>query len=352
MVRVTATRIGYWIWRVYLLASKGKDCSLILLYHCIGDPSPYVHPPQLVSVPNFEDQLRTLKRFNVISLLDYARGHSQQALGRSLIITFDDSYRHNYLNALPLLKKYRLQATFCIPTGFIDEPTTGFWDKIWFLLSQTDHEKLTITTDHETTYSLTGTGNKLAAFHELNTFAIENDHRTGHTRHFIDTLAKKLEVDVGAYPSSDLVLSWDEIRDLASEMEVGSHTVSHWKLSKLDEHTEVDEIAQSKELIEHHTGKPCVLFAYPQGDFTVRTQRVIRETGYLCAASTIPGTNYAQTDPYELRRFTVPNIGGYAFKYWLMRKHLSSSATLRKLMEWLRARDIKRFAPAEITWRR
>jgi peptidoglycan/xylan/chitin deacetylase (PgdA/CDA1 family) len=51
---------------------------------------------------------------------------------KSVIITFDDGYRDNYENALPLLVARDMTATFFISTDFIDEERPAYlsWDMV------------------------------------------------------------------------------------------------------------------------------------------------------------------------------------------------------------------------------
>ena len=47
------------------------------------------------------------------------------------VITFDDGYRSNYLNALPLLKKYNLKATIFLIFNFIGKENYLNWNEIF-----------------------------------------------------------------------------------------------------------------------------------------------------------------------------------------------------------------------------
>lgn len=90
----------------------------ILTYHSVADA-----PAKLSITPEtFEKHMNILKaEFSVISLEDLVhRIYNQSFLGEyEIIITFDDGYKDNYINALPILRKYNLPATFFITTGFI-----------------------------------------------------------------------------------------------------------------------------------------------------------------------------------------------------------------------------------------
>jgi hypothetical protein len=52
-------------------------------------------------------------------------------------------------------------------------------------------------------------------------------------------------------------------------------------------------------------GEPVKTFAYPCGKkthFTERDKRALQDAGYVCAVTTMFGTNDGRRDPYELRR--------------------------------------------------
>jgi peptidoglycan/xylan/chitin deacetylase (PgdA/CDA1 family) len=127
---------------------------------------------------------------------------------------------------------------------------------------------------------------------------------------WIERLLQRLEVDeeVGA---SDLMLGWEEVREMSLEgISFGAHTVTHPVLSRVSIDEAREEIAVSKVEIERRLGTAVRAFAYPNGrreDFTERTKLLLREAGYTCAVTTIPGTNQARSngepcDLMELRR--------------------------------------------------
>lgn len=98
----------------------------ILMYHYLSVPPPDADRIRIdlsVSPAMFEQQLAYLKEngYTTLSLGDL---YDALAGGRGLpakpvILTFDDGYRDAYENALPLLKKYGMRATFFIVTDFI-----------------------------------------------------------------------------------------------------------------------------------------------------------------------------------------------------------------------------------------
>ncbi len=75
--------------------------------------------------------------------------------------------------------------------------------------------------------------------------------------------------------------SWDEITALGSGWEIGSHSVSHRKLSKLSKEEVRQEMIESKKIIEEKTGRTVKVFSYPHGRASVDTEVIAHEVGYM-----------------------------------------------------------------------
>lgn len=104
-------------------------------------------------------------------------------------------------------------------------------------------------------------------------------------------------------------LSWRQVKEISdSGIEVGSHTLSHPDLTKLDGDAASKEISESKKKIEDMIGKKVESFAYPFGSkqsFNDRIKQIVKDSGYERAYTNIMGSNGAGKDPYELRRIRV-----------------------------------------------
>ncbi|HOI42540.1 MAG TPA: polysaccharide deacetylase family protein [Elusimicrobiales bacterium] len=82
----------------------------ILMYHKVGDPPPGDRLPKLwVRTADFRRQMDWLKKrgYAVMTLRDLAAvyGRGQEPPERSAVITFDDGYRNNLTEALPVLEE-------------------------------------------------------------------------------------------------------------------------------------------------------------------------------------------------------------------------------------------------------
>ncbi|MHC4525877.1 MAG: polysaccharide deacetylase family protein, partial [Planctomycetota bacterium] len=54
----------------------------------------------------------------------------------AVAITFDDGYENNKSIALPILEKYNIIPTFYVPTGFIDNRKTFWFDRFDYVIQQ------------------------------------------------------------------------------------------------------------------------------------------------------------------------------------------------------------------------
>jgi peptidoglycan/xylan/chitin deacetylase (PgdA/CDA1 family) len=100
-------------------------------------------------------------------------------------------------------------------------------------------------------------------------------------------------------------------------VEFGAHTGSHAILSKLTPAEQRDEIGRSIREVSTVTGRPCHLFAYPNGtfeDYDGSTLAILREAGISVAVTAEKGSNDRATPPLELRRYAIggePSMRGF-----------------------------------------
>ena len=121
---------------------------------------------------------------------------------------------------------------------------------------------------------------------------------------------------VGNYMNTDGYMSAEQIKELAaSGWEVGSHSMSHRDLRKLDLESQKFEIVDSRELLQKETGASVDTFAYPFGFMGSSGGEFVHVAGYTAAM----GLGYT-------------NDQGKSNLFWLQRRDVQG------------AYDIKRFA--------
>ena len=107
------------------------------------------------------------------------------------------------------------------------------------------------------------------------------------------------------FPSRGIVTR-DELRELATAgMSIGSHTLTHPRMTEIAPEEALREARDSKHQLEDLIGKAVRHFAYPYGLFNEAAKDAVRNAGYSSAASTRSGFNAPDCDLFELRRIDV-----------------------------------------------
>lgn len=102
-------------------------------------------------------------------------------------------------------------------------------------------------------------------------------------------------------------LTWHDVGELvAAGMSVGSHSVTHPRMSLLDDAASREEVVRSKEVLEDRTGGPVLDFAAPYGlpgiDYGQREVDLVQAAGYRSLASARPGRTGPGGSPYAIPR--------------------------------------------------
>lgn len=110
---------------IYLNILRQNYVVPILMYHSIS-PEAQDSNALSVTLETFQKQMKYLKdhNYNVIPLesLVCQIKEKKKIPPKTLVITFDDGYRDNYLYAFSILKKYELPATFFIIVKEVGRP--------------------------------------------------------------------------------------------------------------------------------------------------------------------------------------------------------------------------------------
>lgn len=275
----------------------------ILTYHRVNDD----YDPFFGAVPIsvFEKQMDYVaSNFHVCSLEDAIEMTRRKELPDNVIVvTFDDGYKDNYLNAFPILKKFSVPATIFLATDVISSGRVLWHDQVFSAFRETQELFLAGYGTLSIEYPLKTLNEKLTAQKEVLQFLRSLDEKE--RSFWIDRLIEKLKVD-NRKERPDLMLTWEEVKIMYQNgISFGSHTVTHPILPRLTLDRIREEIYKSKEIIEEKLGVPIKTFAYPNGrkeDFNESIKNILKEAGYLCAVTTIFGVNENGQDLFELKR--------------------------------------------------
>lgn len=93
------------------------------------------------------------------------------------------------------------------------------------------------------------------------------------------------------------LLDADGVREISERgMEVGSHTVTHPRLSGLDTEMLAREVGDSRQMLGEIVGAPVEGFSYPYGDLDGSAVRAARSAGYDYAVATKKQIEYGIHD--------------------------------------------------------
>ena len=238
-------------------------------------------------------------------------------------ITFDDGYRNNLDCALGILKdEGDLPMSVFIVTDFMGTKATIPTVMLKMLILETRNTTLEIPKSDGTWARRRLGSRRLRANAYWEAYEALRNWSNQRRQAAVDFIAGQLgdgeaEEIRSRYPSFDW-LDWSDVQELhASGVVIGSHTRSHASLGEgVDTERLIDEISGSRARIEREIGISPWAFAYPYGglsDISGDARNQIRDAGYLCALTTLPGTVTSDSNLFELPRLAgcVQSMGRF-----------------------------------------
>jgi peptidoglycan/xylan/chitin deacetylase (PgdA/CDA1 family) len=102
------------------------------------------------------------------------------------------------------------------------------------------------------------------------------------------------------------IMNWEHIKELHSlGFEIGSHSLTHPYLSKIDPQKAWEEIYTSKVILEDKLGTEIKAFCYPYGDYSQQVRDMVQRAGYSIAFTTRHGSFEESENFFEVRRITI-----------------------------------------------
>jgi len=237
--------IGEAVSGVGALDGEADRTLRVLMYHKVNDLWPN---PATVPTAVFEEQMALLGELAYVPVsLDAVRDHYLQASElpeRAVLITFDDGYRDNLENVLPVLRRYGYPAVLFVPIGFLDDARP---------------------LPHEEPLRLLGIRNETVGWDEL------------------------AELEAGG-------------------VRIESHGIGHRPLSELEPAEATREIALSKLRLEQRLGREVDAFAFVKGslaDYRPEHASLVAQAGYKLAFTSVSGANGPASDRFRLRRYNI-----------------------------------------------
>jgi len=311
---------GLWVFdRLDRLRTPGPRCT-VLGYHRVATERVGYREIE-VSAETLRAHIRFLTShgYDILTLAEYGDFiGGRRALRRdSVLITFDDGYRDNYTDALPILRDAGVPATVFLVSGAIGGGPALWWDRVAGAVRAMRAAGVRATAAADSVP---------APLAEMLANGLSDDDAASQAigamiDHLKDRPADEREAAVGALEAAapphgvDLMLSWEMVAEMRSAgIDFGAHTVTHPMLSQLSADEARDEIEGSKRVLEERLGTGVTAFAYPYGKagmFTDETVGLVREGGFTLAFTTENGRDTPGTPTLRLRRDGMRDVPAY-----------------------------------------
>ncbi|HEY9070664.1 MAG TPA: polysaccharide deacetylase family protein [Candidatus Ozemobacteraceae bacterium] len=310
----------------------------VLYYHRIGAPDP-IH----LSIPTclFAEQMGFLARhgwksLTMKELADHVSG-AAPAPSRSVAITFDDGFRDNLTEALPVLRRHGLRATVFASAGFV-RPVTQPPSRV--MRGFTVAQRAAVAGD-------TGDFLSPSEFDDLRASGVEiHAHGWHHGQVFREPRI------TGFYPEDDdhwaIPTAWRQMpamkrlpvfprisgfvapawKPIAAKFAAADGTFSRGQVldaSWFDVETEEDrrrrirdELVRSREFFHRWHDPECDVFCWPWGAHDPVSREEAAHAGFAAALATSTGANLPGCDRFAIHRFPVKKPGLFRFAVGLL----------------------------------
>jgi peptidoglycan/xylan/chitin deacetylase (PgdA/CDA1 family) len=309
-------RLAQWIYATgvhKILCRLPKQNSLLVLnYHRLGDPgsTPYDAGVFSTTAEEFEAQVAFITRHllpvNLKEALAFITGNGTDGRRECrALITFDDGYLDNFEIAYPILKQYRVQGAFFLPTAFIGTQDLPWWDIVAFIVRTARTRKFTL--QYPECLALDLNVNDVGEVIRQILRLFKRPEMTNSERFIaeLETASRGHRPDV---TGERCFMDWDEARQMyIGGMAIGGHTHTHRLLGRLPLPEQWQELTECRRILREKVGIDADAMAYPVGSttsFTSETKYLVEQAGYRAAFSYYGGINR----PGKLDRFDVHRV--------------------------------------------
>ena len=320
-----------------LMAPYTQGTGLILTLHQVrpeGEEKAFAPNRILEVTPDFLDSVLDQVQeagLDVVSLDEAVTRLKEGTDRRFVSFTFDDGYRDNLQHAYPLFKQRGLPMTIYVPTEFPDGKGELWWLALEKIVARAEHG-IELCRNGDLWQLPTGTvAEKQKSYEQIYWWLRSLDEST--QRQIVRVLADRYDIDM-AKDCRDLIMTWDEIRSLASDplVTIGAHTRGHYAVSKLTPSSATEELGGSAGCIERELGVRPEHFSFPYGDPGSAGRRefaLARELGFKTAVTTQKGMLFpahaahlnalprvSLNGDYQSLTYTALYLSGAPFALW------------------------------------
>lgn len=304
-----------------------RQRAVVLMYHRVLTADERArsasHPALVVDAATFARQMAFLARWFTVMSVDELAGRMERGEplpDRSCLITFDDGWRDNYTNALPVLRRHRLPALIFLPVNFIGRRRL-FWQE------GLTHALVRVVSEVRRAPSRRAEFEALLAPLDLagvpaidasdpRPYVIDAITRLkGVEPAVVDGLVQRIDAALVSGPAPadavdpaavDGFMSWQEVEEMGrAGVAFGGHGAEHRLLTKVSAEEVESEVRLSKAVVDERFAGTAPTFSYPNGYLTPEIADRVRAAGYRLGFTTSRGFVSAGDDRFTVRRLNV-----------------------------------------------
>jgi len=266
---------------------------MILLYHGVTD----VEFGEGQSVDGFEKQMRFLnENYQVIPYNAFTLNSPNS---KQVVLTFDDGFKNNFLNVVPILKKYNLPATFFISNRH-SENKKYLWFAYFFALKKYFNlDGFEFRGDY---YDMS-LDNRARSIESIKNSLIRERPYPSAMYNAIDYELPALESFMTPYIINETVagLNEEEIKEISDNdlFDIGVHTVDHPYLTQCKNSEIISQINGNKTFLESVSNKKIDVIGYPSGDYNSTVIKYCKEASLIYGHAVKPSYNKEKRYEYE-----------------------------------------------------
>jgi len=287
----------------YLLKIKNRLTSgrpvLVLMYHRVNDFSQGNLSHLTVSTDNFKKQLQLFhKNYQVLDINEEWTGLKKTGI----VITFDDGYADNLINALPILEQYNIPATIFVATENIETNEEFWWDRLQF-----DYQNCSAS-------FLLPDGDIVKK--EIHSYGKLSESLSLLTKREKEIWLKKFE-DINQisfyHRLQNYPLNISQLKKLSEHplITIGLHSHSHRPFSNLSFEEQKEDLLLNIAALDNFGVKFTPIFALPHGAYNKETQNAVNA---LHLKSVFLANNYYSNNSNKLsrkiNRILMPSLSG------------------------------------------
>lgn len=266
--------------------------TIVLMYHGVADDNVNIANNIWLQVKtsDFKKQMEYIKEnYNPIHLDNIGEEFSSKK--PNIVVTFDDGYRNNYINAFPILKQLGIPATIFTVTSMIDSNDIFWFDRLRVVLKKCG------LSDKE----ISETNRPYKTCHPHDVDMKVNDFLDERYKGWEYLLNTDNVLNTYGSLTSNMILEMDS----SGLIKFGSHTHRHEIVTSMGIKEFEISLRSSLEKFKKLGIAPSNYFCFPNGWYNSSHIEILKKCGFNGAVTTKRGSYGLSSDSYQIPRIGV-----------------------------------------------